>query len=73
MIALLCVIFIILIVLLVAAFIVGLQGLIYWGIGSFVCWAFSIPYTFTFSQGIAIALIVSILGGLFKGKGLLDD
>ena len=71
--ALLCLLFIIFIVLVIAAFIVGIQGLVYWGIGSFICWAFAIPYTFTFWQGIAIAIVISILGGLIKGRSLLDD
>lgn len=71
--ALLCLLSIIFIVLVIAAFIVGIQGLVYWGIGSFICWAFAIPYTFTFWQGIAIAIVISILGGLIKGRSLLDD
>lgn len=45
----------------------AIQGLIYWGIGAFVCWAFSIPFTFTFWHGLAIGFIVSILAGIFKG------
>lgn len=71
--ALLCILFLILIIAIVVAFIIGIQGLIYWGIGSFICWAFSIPYVFTFWQGIAIAFVVSILGGIFKGKVIFDD
>lgn len=64
---------ILLIVLIVFVFIVGLQGLVYWGIGSFICWAFSIPFTFTFSHGIAIALIVSVLTGIFKREVIIKN
>ena len=59
--------------------VLGLQGLIFWGIGSFVCWAFAIPFTFTFWHGLAIALILSCLEGLFtinikkEDKGGLFD
>ena len=42
----------------------GLAGLVFWGIGSFIVWAF----TFTFWYGLAIAFIVSILTGIFGGK-----
>jgi len=56
----------ILVILLVVAAILGLEGLVFWGIGSFVCWAFAIPFVFTFWHGCAIALIAGILQGIFK-------
>ena len=46
--------------------VIGVQGLIYWGIGAFICFAFQIPFNFTFLHGIAIGLIVSIISGIFK-------
>ena len=46
----------------------GLAGLVFWGIGSFIVWAFGIAFTFTFWHGLAIAFIVSILTGIFGGK-----
>lgn len=57
---------IILLALLLVAVIIGLQGLIYWGIGYFVCWAFSIPFVFTYWHGLAIAFIVSTLSSIFN-------
>ena len=45
---------------------IGLQGLIYWGIGVFVCWAFNIPFERGFVHGIALAFIVSILASIFS-------
>ena len=45
-----------------------LEGLIIWGVGSFIVWAFGIAFTFTFWHGVAIAFIVSILTGIFGGK-----
>ena len=46
--------------------IIGLQGLIYWGMGAFICWAFNISFQWKFIHGIALAFIVSILAGIFK-------
>lgn len=46
----------------------GLSGLILWGIGSFIVWAFGIAFTFTFWHGLAIAFIISILVGIFRGE-----
>lgn len=53
----------------VIALIVGafaLSGLIYWGIGAFIIWAFAINFAWTFWQGLAIAFIVNILSEIFK-------
>lgn len=57
---------IILLVILILAVVLALQGLIYWGIGAFICWAFSIPFVFTFWHGLAISLIVSTISGIFN-------
>lgn len=58
----------ILIFLLVLAAVLGLEGLMFWGVGSFVCWAFAIPFVFTFWHGCAAALIFTILQGIFKNN-----
>lgn len=58
----------ILIIILVLAALIGLEGLIFWGIGTFICWAFAIPFVFTFWQGCAIAVIFTILQSIFKAK-----
>lgn len=58
----------ILVILLVAAAIIGLEGLIFWGIGTFICWAFAIPFVFTFWHGCAVTLIAGILQGIFKNN-----
>lgn len=46
----------------------GLQGLIFWGIGSFIIWAFGINFVFTFWHGLAISLIITILAKIFGRK-----
>ena len=46
--------------------VIGLQGLVYWGMGAFICWAFNISFQWKFIHGIALAFIVSILAGIFK-------
>lgn len=59
-------ILIILGVILLIGFVIGLQGLVYWGMGAFICWAFQIPFEFTFIHGIALAFIVSIISSCFE-------
>lgn len=44
----------------------GLSGLAFWGIGSFIIWAFGISFTWTYWHGLAVAFIVWILGSIFK-------
>lgn len=44
----------------------GLSGLIFWGIGAFIIWAFEIAFTWTYWHGLAVAFIVWILGSIFK-------
>lgn len=67
------VILFIILAILLFVLIMGVQALIYWGIGSFICWAFSIPFTFTFWHGMAIALIVSVLTGIFKREVIIKN
>ncbi len=55
-----------LIAILIVILSIGLEGLVFWGIGSFICWAFAIPFAFTFWHGCAAAMIVSILQSIFK-------
>lgn len=43
-----------------------LSGLIFWGIGAFIIWAFEISFTWTFWHGLAVAFIVWILSSIFK-------
>lgn len=57
-----------LIIILVVAALIGLEGLIFWGIGTFVCWAFAIPFVFTFWHGCALAMIFTILQSIFKAN-----
>ena len=62
-----------LVVILAIVLMIGLQGLIYWGMGAFICWAFKIPFEFHFIHGIALAFIISILGTIFQRGGSKDD
>ena len=57
---------IVIMVLAVVILIIGLQGLVYWGMGAFICWAFNIPFEWGFVHGIALAFIVSILSTIFN-------
>ena len=58
--------FVLILIMIIIFFVIfAIKGL-FWGIGSFVCWAFSIPFTFTFWHGVAIALIISLITGAFK-------
>lgn len=59
---------IILIFLIMLVAIFAFCGLIWWGIGSFVVWAFGINFVWTFWHGLAIALIVNSLSGLITIK-----
>lgn len=44
----------------------ALSGLMFWGIGSFIIWAFGIAFTWTYWHGLAVAFIVWVLGSIFK-------
>ena len=57
---------VIIMVLALVILVIGLQGLVYWGMGAFICWAFNIPFEWGFIHGIALAFIVSILATIFN-------
>lgn len=44
----------------------GLSGLLMWGIGSFIIWAFKISFAWTYWHGLAAAFIIWILTSIFK-------
>lgn len=56
----------ILLAMLIVAAVYGIEGFIYWGVGSFICWAFKIPFEFTFVHGIAIAFIIETLKSILR-------
>ena len=43
-----------------------LSGLMIWGIGNLIIWAFGLTFTFTFWMGLCIAIVLTILSGTFK-------
>lgn len=45
----------------------GLQALVYWGVGCFIINVFAIEYTWTFWHGLAFAFVVNILKSIFGG------
>ena len=45
----------------------GLEGLIFWGVGSFIVWAFGLGFTWTFWHGLAIAILVIVSKIIFGG------
>lgn len=57
---------IIILVAILVAIVFVLPGLIFWGIGAFIIWAFGIAFTWTFWHGLAVAFIVWILSSTFK-------
>ena len=44
----------------------AIMGLVFWGIGSFIIWTFSIPYNWTYLHGVATALIIWTVKKIFK-------
>ena len=44
----------------------GLEGLILWGIGNFIIWAFGINFTWTFFNGLALSILISLVGTIIK-------
>ena len=48
------------------ALVFGFEGLIVWGIVTFVCWAFKLPYEITYPQSLAIVIILDLVGGIIK-------
>lgn len=51
-------IFVIGLTLIVIGAMLGIMGLIWWGIGVFVTWAFGIHFIWTFWHGVAVALVL---------------
>ncbi len=41
-----------------------LSGLMMWGVGVFVIWAFNLKLVMTYWHGLAIALVLFALGGI---------
>jgi len=54
----------------IIVFILGelLSGLICMGIGNFICWAFNIAFSFNYWQGLGVAIILTILGNMFRNS-----
>lgn len=48
--------------LIIVALCICLEGLIVWGIGSLIIFAFDINFQFTYLMALAIALVLDILG-----------
>lgn len=46
--------------------VLGLSGLIYWGIGSLVVYVFDLSYTWTYLHGLVCALLVGTLRSIFE-------
>lgn len=44
----------------------GIEGLILWGIGKFIIWAFEINCAWTFWNGVALSIFLSLLGTIIK-------
>ena len=61
-----CLLGILLIIGILILLVFGFEGLIVWGIVTFVCWAFKLPYEITYSQALAIVIILDLVGGIIK-------
>lgn len=48
----------------IAAF--ALSGLLMWGIGNFIVWAFKISFVWTYWHGLAATFIIWIVSSIFK-------
>lgn len=53
-------------ILILVALVFGLEGLVVWGITTFICWAFKLPYEVTYPQALAIVLILDLVGGVIQ-------
>lgn len=53
-------------ILILVALVFGFEGLIVWGVITFVCWAFKLPYEITYPQSLAIVIILDLIGGIIK-------
>lgn len=52
--------------LLIVILLYALSGLILWGVGSLLVWAFGIDFQFTYLMGLALAIVLSVVGSYFK-------
>ena len=59
-------ILVIIIALFLFAIVLGVTGLIWWGVGSLVVFAFGINFTWTYLHGLAIAVLSWALKGVLK-------
>lgn len=48
---------------------ITLGGAIVWGVGNLVIYAFNLPYEFTYLQGCAVSLALSVIRGGIRTKG----
>lgn len=46
----------------------ALSGLVFWGIGTLIVWAFKIGFVWTYWHGLCTAIVVSVLSSIFGGK-----
>lgn len=46
----------------------ALSGLVFWGIGALIVWAFKIGFVWTYWHGLCTAIVVSVLSNIFGGK-----
>ena len=61
-------IFCTIIAILIVSGVFAIAGLVYWGLGSLICVAFSINFNWTYLCGLATAFIVYILEEIFGKK-----
>lgn len=46
----------------------ALSGLIFWGIGALIVWAFKIGFIWTYWHGLCTAIVVNVLSNIFGGE-----
>jgi hypothetical protein len=46
----------------------ALSGLVFWGIGELIVWAFKIGFVWTYWHGLCTAIVVNVLSSIFGGK-----
>jgi hypothetical protein len=46
----------------------ALSGLVFWGIGELIVWAFKIGFVWTYWHGLYTAIVVNVLSSIFEGK-----
>lgn len=57
--------FVLTVIVVIAVLIIG--GCIFWGLGSFIIWAFNIDFLWTFWHGLACEFIFIVLKNIFNG------